>query len=99
VLAGDATVVAGLGTWLLRRRGRKAIRIIASLPIKERDRVTAEESARRHPLQDVFDFEAQRVHPLAPGKPTPLQPAQPRVSGDTHAHLIAPAIAFAESLD
>jgi hypothetical protein len=35
---------------------------------------------------------------LPSGQPTPLEPPSQPLTGDSHAHLIAPAIAFAESL-
>jgi len=42
--------------------------------------------------------DAQQVEPLPAGEPTPLQPPSQPLTGDSHAHLIAPTIAFAESL-
>ena len=46
----------------------------------------------------VSVFDAQQVDPLPSGEPTPLQPPSQPLTGDSHAHLIAPTIAFAESL-
>jgi hypothetical protein len=69
------------------------------MPIKERDRATGEETGETITLfKTVFVFDAQQVHPLPAGQPTPLGPPSQPLTGDSHAHLIAPASAFAESL-
>jgi hypothetical protein len=53
---------------------------------------------RRWQAGRITRQDAQQVEPLPSGEPTPLQaPSQP-LAGDSHAHLIAPTIAFAESL-
>jgi antirestriction factor ArdC-like protein len=99
----DATFVAGFKAWLQPgycvRKGEKAIRIVAPMPIKERDRATGEETGETITLfKGVSVFDAQQVQLLPSGQPTPLQPASQPLTGDSQAHLIAPAIAFAESL-
>ena len=81
------------------RKGEKAIRIIAPMPIKERERPTGEETGETITLfKGVSVFDAQQVEPLRAGEPTPLQPPTQPLTGGSHAHLIAPTIAFAESL-
>jgi N-terminal domain of anti-restriction factor ArdC len=99
----DATFVAGFKAWLelgyCVRKGEKAIRIIAPLKVKERDRTTGEETGEMITLfKTVFVFDAQQVEPLPSGQPTPLEPPCQPLTGDSHAHLIAPARTFAESL-
>ena len=99
----DASFVAGFKAWLdlgyCVRKGEKAIRIIALMPVTERDRATGEETGETITLfKGVSVFDAQQVEPLPAGEPTPLQPPSQPLSGDSHAHLIAPTIAFAESL-
>jgi hypothetical protein len=47
---------------------------------------------------EITRQDAQQVEPLPSGEPTPLQPPSQQLSGDSHAHLIAPTVAFAESL-
>lgn len=99
----DATFVAGFKTWLQLgycvRKGEKAIRIIAPMPIKQRDRTSGEETGETITLfKGVSVFDVQQVQPLPSGQPTPLQPPSQPLTGDSHAHLIAPTIAFAESL-
>jgi hypothetical protein len=49
-------------------------------------------------FKGVSVFDAQQVEPLPAGEPTPLQPPTQPLTGGSHAHLIAPTIAFAESL-
>ncbi len=99
----DATFVAGFKAWLKLgycvRKGEKAIRIIAPLPVKERDRTTGDETGETITLfKTVFVFDAGQVEPLPSGEPTPLEaPCEP-ITGDSHAHLITPVVAFAESL-
>ena len=99
----DASFVAGFRAWLdlgyCVRKGEKAIRIVAPMPVKERDRATGEETGETITLfKGVSVFDAQQVEPLPSGEPTPLQPPSQPLSGESHAHLIAPTIAFAESL-
>jgi hypothetical protein len=99
----DATFVAGFKAWLQLgyrvRNGEKAIRIIAPMPIKQRDRATGEPTGQTITLfKSVSVFDAQQVQSRPSGQPTPLQPPSQPLTGDSHAHLIAPAIAFAESL-
>jgi hypothetical protein len=99
----DATFVAGFKAWQQLgysvRKGEQAIRIIAPMPIKQRDRATGEQTGETVTLfKTVFVFDAQQVAPLPTGEPTPLEPPSQPLTGDSHAHLIAPAIAFAESL-
>jgi hypothetical protein len=99
----DASFVAGFKAWrdlgYCVRKGEKAIRIIAPMPIKERERATGEETGETITLfKGVSVFDAQQVEPLPAGEPTPLQPPTQPLTGGSHAHLIAPTIAFAESL-
>jgi hypothetical protein len=99
----DATFVAGFKAWLelgyCVRKGEKAIRIIAPMPIKQRDRATGEQTGETITLfKGVSVFDAQQVQPLPSGQPTQLQPPSQPLTGDSHSHLIAPAIAFAASL-
>ena len=58
----DATFVAGFNTWLRLgyavRKGERAVAIIAPLPVKERDRVTGEETGDTMMLfKTVFVFD------------------------------------------
>lgn len=75
----DASFVAGFKAWLdlgyCVRKGEKAIRIIAPMPVNERGRATGEETGETITLfKGVSVFDAQQVEPLPAGEPTPLQP-------------------------
>jgi N-terminal domain of anti-restriction factor ArdC len=99
----DATFVAGFKTWLRLgfavKKGEKAIPIIAPLPVKERDRVTGEETGETRVLfKTVFVFDRAQVAPIDGVEQAPLEPPSEPLTGDSHAHLIAPTVAFAEQL-
>jgi hypothetical protein len=81
------------------KKGERAIAIIAPLPIKDGDKVSGKETGETRLLfKTVFVFERAQVAPLPNRTPTPLQaPCEP-LTGDRHAHLIEPLVAFAESL-
>jgi hypothetical protein len=99
----DATFVAGFNTWLRLgfavRKGERAVAIIAPLPIKERDKRTKEETGDTMMLfKTVFVFDRAQVDPIAGKEPAPLGPPCEPLTGDSHAHLLAPMRSFAESL-
>ena len=100
----DATFVAGFKTWLelgyCVRKGEKAIRIIAPIPIKPTDdQDTNEDNSRRRVLfKGVSVFERSQVTPIDGVEPTPLEPPSEPLTGNSHAHLVAPLEAFTESL-
>jgi hypothetical protein len=100
----DATFVAGFKAWLKLgycvKKGERAIAIIAPLPVKDRDKLSGEETGRETRLlfRTVFVFDRQQVAPLPSGSPTPLEPPCEPVTGDSHAHLLEPLQRFAESI-
>jgi N-terminal domain of anti-restriction factor ArdC len=99
----DATFVAGFNAWLRLgfavRKGERAVAIIAPLPIKDRDRVTGQETGDTMMLfKAVFVFDRAQVDPIAGREQAPLGPPCEPLTGDSHAHLLAPVQAFAESL-
>ena len=99
----DASFVAGFKAWLelgyCVRKGERAIRIFAPMPVKDRDVASAQEPAETRLLFRVVSvFDRTQVDPIDGANPAPLEPPQQALSGDTHAHLIAPASAFARSL-
>jgi hypothetical protein len=99
----DATFVAGFKAWRKLgyhvRKGEKAIAIIAPLPLKERDKVTGEETGETRLLyKTVFVFDAAQVDAIDDVEQAPLQaPCEP-LTGDTHRHLLAPLAQFAGTL-
>jgi hypothetical protein len=99
----DATFVAGFKGWLWLgyavKKREKAIRIIAPVPVKERDRATGEETGETVVFfKTVFVFDRAQVAPIEGVEQTPLDPPCEPLTGDSHAHLIAPLEVFAESL-
>jgi hypothetical protein len=100
----DATFVAGFKAWLALgycvRKGEKAIRIIAPMPIKPTDNQDTEEDGSRPRVlfKGVSVFDRSQVAPLPGVDPAPLEPPCEPLTGDSHAHLLAPLQAFTESL-
>lgn len=99
----DATFVAGFKAWLRLgyavRKGERAIAIIAPLPVKERDRLTGEETGETRLLfKTVFVFDRSQVDPIEGAEQAPLEPPTQPLTGDSHAHLLSPLRAFTESL-
>jgi hypothetical protein len=69
------------------------------MPVKERDVAGGQETAETRVLFRVVSvFDRTQVAPVDGADPAPLEPLRQPLSGDTHAHLIAPASAFARSL-
>jgi hypothetical protein len=99
----DATFVAGFKAWLKLgycvRKGETAIRIIAPLPVREREGATGEETGETRVLfKTVFVFDRAQVAPLDGVEPTRLEPPCEPLTGDSHAHLLPRLQAFTESL-
>ncbi len=100
----DATFVAGFKALLALgycvRKGETAIRIIAPMPIKDRDahRQSDEDAQPRLLFKAVSVFDRAQVAVLEGVQPTPLEPPCQPLSGDSHAHLLVPMQAFTESL-
>lgn len=95
--------IAGFRTWLKLgrsvRKGETALRILAPISVKERDQLTGEESdERRVFFKTAFVFEVSQTDILPGAEPVALEPPREPLTGDSHAHLLAPLQAFAESL-
>ncbi len=105
----NATYVAGFRAFLglnrCVRKGEKAIRILAPMSFAERGEDQADRPAdddadqsTRTVFRAVPVFDVSQTDPLPGKEPVPLDsPAQP-ISGDSHAHLIAPLEALAAEL-
>jgi hypothetical protein len=99
----EATFVAGFRAWLKLgycvRKGEKTIRIIAPMPIKQRETETADTNDETRVLfKGVSVFDRSQVAPIDGTSQAPLEPPSDRLTGDSHGHLIDPMRAFAESL-
>jgi hypothetical protein len=105
----DAGYVCGFRTWLTLgyqvRKGEKAIRIMAPMPIKidpeAANTATSKDDGevkRRMLFRVVPVFDRCQVDAIPGDTPTPLDaPSQP-LTGDSHAHLLEPLTAFADTL-
>ncbi|MBV8218255.1 MAG: hypothetical protein JO325_07315 [Solirubrobacterales bacterium] len=103
----DATFVAGFKAWLSLgycvRKGEKAIWIIAPMPVKPRrdddgEDDNADDARPRVLFKAVSVFDRSQVAPLDGVEQIPLEPPCEPLTGDSHAHLLAPLRAFTESL-
>ncbi len=99
----EATFVAGFKAWLKLgycvRKGEKAIRIFAPMPVKQRDRETGDKTDEIRVLfKAVSVFDRRQVTALPESNPVLLEPPREPLTGASHAHLIEPMVAFAASL-
>jgi len=99
----DATFVAGFKAWLKLgycvRRGESAIRIVAPIPLKPRNTDSTDaEDEKRVLFKAVSVFDRSQVAPIDGVEQAPLEPPSEPLTGDSHAHLLAPLQAFTESL-
>jgi antirestriction protein ArdC len=94
--------VAGFRAWLKLgrcvRKNEKALRILAPVTVKERDERGEETGERRVFFKTAFVFELSQTEPLPGVEPVSLEPPREPLTGDSHAHLIEPMVAFAASL-
>jgi len=100
---GRARFVAGFKQWLALgysvTKGERALRIMAPMTIKERDRDTGAETGETITLfKSVPVFFQDQVSPLPAGEPVPLEPPREPLTGDSHAHLLPRLQASCESL-
>jgi hypothetical protein len=98
-----ATRIAGFHTWLKLgrcvRKGEVALRILAPVSVKERDRRSGEETdERRVFFKTAFVFDVSQTEIRDGAEPVALEAPHQPLTGDSHAHLLAPLQAFAESL-
>ncbi len=69
------------------------------MPVEQRDPKTGETTDETRVLfKAVSVFNRRQVDVLPEGEPTPLEPPSEPLTGDSHAHLIEPMVAFAASL-
>jgi N-terminal domain of anti-restriction factor ArdC len=99
----EATFVAGFRAWLKLgycvRKGEKAIRIVAPMPIKPRDTETADaDDEKRVLFKGVSVFDRSQVASIDGMPQAPLEPPSKPLTGDSHAHLLEPTRAFVQSL-
>lgn len=105
----DPEQVAGFRTWLKLgrsvRRGEKSLKVMAPITIRTRADSTTDSGERdgkddtRVLFKTASVFSISQTEPLPGAEQLPLSaPCEP-LTGDSHAHLIEPLIAFAATLD
>lgn len=100
-----ASHVAGFRKWLelgrCVRKGEKAIRIFAPVRYRRRDDDQSDDDQTGERLVGfklAAVFDVSQTDPLPGIEPAPLDPPGQPVSGDSHAHLLAPLEQHAASL-
>ena len=108
--APDAQFVAGFHAWkdLGRRvsKGQRGIRILAPMSLRGRDSdqqptaesKTATEERPRTLFKSVAVFDVSQTEPLPGHEPVALEPKREPITGDSHAHLLAPLTALAAQI-
>lgn len=101
--APDARFVAGFHAWkdLGRRvsKGQRAIRILAPMPLRDRDQPDADADDQPRVLfKSVAVFDVAQTEPIPGREPVALEPPCEPIGGDSHAHLLAPLAALASEL-
>jgi hypothetical protein len=95
--------IAGFRTWIKLgravRKGQRAIRILAPITVTQKATDGEEDGERRRVFfKTTFVFDVSQTDPIPGVEQAPLQPPCEPLTGDSHAHLIEPLVAFAESL-
>jgi len=106
--APDATFVAGFHAWkdLGRRvsKGQHGIRILAPMPLRERDDEQRDDGEHddsghmRTLFKSVAVFDVAQTEPIPGRQPVPLEPPRQPITGDSHAHLLTPLEQLAAEL-
>jgi hypothetical protein len=99
----EASFVAGFKAWLelgyCVRKGERAIRILAPMPVKPKQPADAESDDRARLLFRVVPvFDRSQVDPLDGRDQAPLEPPSQPLTGDSHARLLTPAAKLAREL-
>ena len=88
------TFVAGFRAWLSFNRvvakGSKAIYILAPVSVKDRDEQGEETGEKRTFFRSVPVFDVLMTEVLPGMEPVPLSAPREPISGESHAHLLAP---------
>jgi antirestriction protein ArdC len=99
----EASFVAGFKAWLelgyCVRKGERAIRIYAPMPVKPKQPAHAETDDHARLLFRVVPvFDRSQVDALDGRDQAPLEPPSQPLAGDTHAYLLTPAAELARQL-
>lgn len=105
--APHASFVAGFHAWhdLGRTvaKGQRGIRILAPMPIRDRDQTATKQAADdadrvRTLFKSVAVFDVSQTEALPDREAVVLEPPSQPITGDSHAHLLDPLTAFAARL-
>jgi hypothetical protein len=102
----DSTYVCVFHSWLQLgyqvRKGEKAICILAPITVKrdsDNETTTDDETEERRVFfRAVPVFDRSQVTEIPGGTPTALEPPCEPLTGDSHAHLVDPLAAFADTM-
>lgn len=94
--------VAGFRAWLklgrVVRKGERALKILAPVPVKERDEHDEDTGKTRVFFRTAFVFADVQTEPLPDVQPAPLEPPSVPIDGDSHARLLVPLAELAGEL-
>jgi len=94
--------IAGFRTWLKLgravRKGESALRVLAPVPVKQRDADGEDTGKRRVFFKTAFVWDVSQTDPLPGIEPVTLEPPREPLTGDSHAALLAPLDRFAQTL-
>ncbi|MGD9735966.1 MAG: ArdC-like ssDNA-binding domain-containing protein [Solirubrobacterales bacterium] len=101
--APDARFVAGFHAWkdLGRRvsKGAKAIRILAPMPLRDREETgEGEDGEVRVLFKSVAVFDLAMTEPIPGAEQVALEPPIELIIGDSHVHLLVPLTQLADEL-
>ena len=80
------------------RKREQAIRILAPITVKQRQKDSQDGEDRRVFFKTAFVFDVSQTDPIPGVEPAPLHPPRQPLTGDSHGHLLAPLVMFAGSL-
>jgi antirestriction protein ArdC len=86
--------VAGFRAWLklgrVVRKGEKALKILAPVPVRQRDEHDDDTGKMRVFFRTAFVFADVQTEPLPGVEPAPLEAPSVPIDGDSHARLLEP---------
>lgn len=97
--------IAGFHTWITLgrrvRKGETALKVLAPIKLKDRTEQNAEPAETDKPrvfFKTAFVFDVSQTDQQPGADPIPLDPPSEPLTGDTHAHLLAPLARHAGTL-
>jgi len=98
----EPRMVAGFRAWLRLgrcvRKGERALKILAPVPVRERDELGEDRGERRVFFRTASVFADVQTDPLPGVEPAPLEAPSVRIDGDSHGHLLIPLARLAAEI-